>query len=148
MKKSTPQTVGNLEEAFEVVKATKSVVLIRKTDVGALERPVLGALGCTPTARRRFYRLARAESSAERFFDDPSVRGLTGEGLEMVYVDGGTGLLCLPSTTASPSGVAGRTRLFWGATCALRRFQAARTDSTALRQTAVSKNLAGGVRHG
>ena len=73
------------------------VVLSRKTGAGALKRPVPVVLGLRPDGRKEIvdYRLARAESAAEweRFLDDLYARGLTGEGLEMICVDGGQGLL-------------------------------------------------------
>lgn len=73
------------------------VVLSRKTGAGALKRPVLVALGLRADGRKEIidYRLARAESAAEweRFLTDLYERGLTGERLEMVCVDGGPGLL-------------------------------------------------------
>ena len=73
------------------------VVLSRKTGAGTLKRPVLVVLGLRPDGRKEIvdYRLARAESAAEweRFLDDLYARGLTGEGLEMICVDGGQGLL-------------------------------------------------------
>ena len=73
------------------------VVLSRKTGAGALKRPVLVVLGLRPDGRKEIvdYRLARAESAAEweRFLDDLYARGLTGEGLETICVDGGQGLL-------------------------------------------------------
>ena len=73
------------------------VVLSRKTGAGTLKRPVLVVLGLRPDGRKEIvdYRLARAESAAEweRFHDDLYARGLTGEGLEMICVDGGQGLL-------------------------------------------------------
>ena len=73
------------------------VVLSRKTGAGALKRPVLVVLGLRPDGRKEIvdYRLAKAESAAEweRFLDDLYARGLTGEGLEMICVDGGQGLL-------------------------------------------------------
>ena len=73
------------------------VVLSRKTGAGALKRPVLVVLGLRPDGRKEIvdYRLARAGSAAEweRFLDDLYARGLTGEGLETICVDGGQGLL-------------------------------------------------------
>ena len=69
------------------------VMLSRKTGAGALKRPVLVVLGLRPDGKKEIvdYRLARAESAAEweRFLDDLYARGLTGEGLEMICVDGG-----------------------------------------------------------
>ena len=79
------------------------VVLSRKTGAGALKRPVLVVLGLRPDGRKEIvdYRLARAESAAEweRFLDDLYARDLTGEGLEMICVDGGQGLLAALPTT-------------------------------------------------
>ena len=73
------------------------VVLSRKTGAGALKRPVPVVLGLRPDGRKEIvdYRLARAESAAEweRFLGDLYARGLTGESLEMICVDGGQGLL-------------------------------------------------------
>lgn len=73
------------------------VVLARKTGAGALRRPVLVALGLHRDGRKEVidYRLAASESAAEwdRFLSDLFRRGLTGDGLEMIGVDGGAGLL-------------------------------------------------------
>ena len=73
------------------------VVLSRKTGAGAVKRPVLVALGIRPDGRKEIidYRLAASESAAEweRFLTDLFKRGLTGEGLDMICVDGGKGLL-------------------------------------------------------
>jgi putative transposase len=73
------------------------VVLARKTGAGALRRPVLVALGIRPDGKREVidFRLAASESAAEweRFLSDLYRRGLTAEGLEMICVDGGQGLL-------------------------------------------------------
>jgi transposase-like protein len=73
------------------------VVLKRKTGAGALARPVLVALGLRPDGKKEVidFRLATAESAAqwERFLGDLIRRGLTGERLEMLCVDGGSGLL-------------------------------------------------------
>jgi transposase-like protein len=73
------------------------VVLARKTGAGAIRRPVLVALGIRPDGKKEVidFRLARSESEAawEGFLTDLYRRGLTGEGLEMVCVDGGSGLL-------------------------------------------------------
>lgn len=82
------------------------VVLARKTGAGALRRPVLVALGLRPDGRREIidFRLAASESAAEweRFLTGLYRRGLTGEDLDMVCVDGGSGLLAaLP--TALPA---------------------------------------------
>jgi transposase-like protein len=73
------------------------VVLARKTGAGALRRPVLVALGLRPDGRKEIidFRLAGSESALEweRFLSDLYRRGLTGEGLDMICVDGGKGLL-------------------------------------------------------
>ena len=73
------------------------VVLARKTGAGAVRRPVLVALGLRADGKKEIidFRLARSESAAEweRFLTDLFRRGLTGDGLEMICVDGGQGLL-------------------------------------------------------
>ncbi len=73
------------------------VVLSRKTGAGAIRRPVLVALGLRPDGKKEIidYRLAVAESAAqwELFLTDLFRRGLTGARLEMIGVDGGSGLL-------------------------------------------------------
>ncbi len=73
------------------------VVLARKTGAGSLRRPVLVALGLGPDARKEIidFRLARAESAREweTFLTDLHRRGLSGEALELITVDGGAGLL-------------------------------------------------------
>lgn len=73
------------------------VVLSRKTGAGAVKRPVLVALGLRPDGRKEVidFRLAKSESAAEwqLFLDDLYRRGLTGDGLDMICVDGGQGLL-------------------------------------------------------
>jgi putative transposase len=82
------------------------VVLARKTGAGALRRPVLVALGLRPDGKKEVidFRLAASESAAEweRFLSDLYRRGLTGESLDMICVDGGAGLLA-----ALPMGFAG-----------------------------------------
>jgi putative transposase len=69
---------------------------------GALRRPVLVALGLLHDGKKEIidFRLAASESAAEweKFHTDLYRRGLTGEGLDMICVDGGAGLLA-----ASPS---------------------------------------------
>ena len=73
------------------------VVLSRKTGAGALKRPVLVALGLRPDGKKEVidFRLAVAESAREweTFLTDLFRRGLDGNGLEMICVDGGSGLL-------------------------------------------------------
>jgi putative transposase len=78
------------------------VVLSRKTGAGALRRPVLVALGLRHDGKKEIidFRLAASESATEweKFLADLYRRGLTGEGLDMICVDGGAGLLAaLPS---------------------------------------------------
>jgi putative transposase len=85
-----------LRDIYRVV-VLDGVVLKRKTGVGALARPVLVALGLRPDGKKEVidFRLAGAESAAqwEQFLGDLIRRGLTGERLEMLCVDGGSGLL-------------------------------------------------------
>ena len=73
------------------------VVLARKTGAGALRRPVLVALGLRHDGKKEIidFRLAASESAAEweKFLTDLYRRGLTGEGFDMICVDGGSGLL-------------------------------------------------------
>lgn len=73
------------------------VVLARRTGAGALRRPVLVVLGLRPDGKKEIidFRLAASESAAEweRFLGDLIRRGLSGDGLEMICVDGGSGLL-------------------------------------------------------
>ena len=73
------------------------VVLARKTGAGALKRPVLVVLGLRPDGKKEVidFRLAQSESAAEweRFLGDLIRRGLTGDTLEMICLDGGAGLL-------------------------------------------------------
>ena len=83
------------------------VVLARKTGPtgqarglkahGAIRRPVLVALGLRPGGKKEVidFRLAQSESSAEweRFLGDLIRRGVSGKALEMICVDGGSGLL-------------------------------------------------------
>jgi putative transposase len=73
------------------------VVLARKTGAGAVRRPALVALGLRKDGKKEIidFRLAQGESAAEweRFLDDLYKRGLTGQGLDMICVDGGKGLL-------------------------------------------------------
>ena len=73
------------------------VVLARKTGAGAIRRPVLVALGLRFDGKKEVidFPLAQSESAAEweRFLGDLIRRGLIGDGLEMICVDGGAGLL-------------------------------------------------------
>ena len=73
------------------------VVLARRTGAGALRRPVLVALGLRHDGKKEIidFRLAESESAAEweRFLTDLYRRGLSGQGLDIICVDGGSGLL-------------------------------------------------------
>jgi transposase-like protein len=85
-----------LKDIYRVL-VLDGVVLKRKTGAGALARPVLVALGLRPDGKKEVidFRLASAESAAqwELFLGDLVRRGLIGERLEMLCVDGGSGLL-------------------------------------------------------
>ena len=85
-----------LRERYRVLMLD-GVVLARKTGAGAIKRPVLVALGLRPDGKKEVidFRLAQSESAAEweRFLGDLIRRGLAGEALEMICVDGGSGLL-------------------------------------------------------
>src|SRR5918996_627838 len=85
-----------LKDIYRVL-VLDGVVLRRKTGAGALARPVLVALGLRPDGKKEVidFRLASAESAAqwEQFLGNLVRRGLTGERLEMLCVDGGSGLL-------------------------------------------------------
>ena len=73
------------------------VALSRKTGLGARSKPILVALGITPEGHKEIldFQLAPAESQHawEGFLHDLYRRGLTGEGLEILGTDGGSGLL-------------------------------------------------------
>jgi len=93
-----------LKERYRVLMLD-GVVLARKTGAGAIRRPVLVALGLRPDGKKEVidFRLAHSESAAEweRFLGDLIRRGLDGDGLEMICVDGGSGLLAaLPTAFA------------------------------------------------
>ena len=85
-----------LKDLYRVL-VLDGVVLRRKTGAGALARPVLVALGLRPDGKKEVidFPLASAESAAqwEQFLGDLVRRGLTGERLDMLCVDGGSGLL-------------------------------------------------------
>jgi putative transposase len=85
-----------LKDIYRVL-VLDGVVLRRKTGAGALARPMLVALGLRPDGKKEVidFRLAAAESAAqwEQFLGDLVRRGLVGEHLEMLCVDGGSGLL-------------------------------------------------------
>ena len=85
-----------LQDRYRVLMLD-GVVLARKTGAGAIRRPVLVALGLRPDGKKEVidFRLAQSESAAEweRFLGDLIRRGLVGNALEMVCIDGGAGLL-------------------------------------------------------
>ncbi|HKT17871.1 MAG TPA: IS256 family transposase [Stellaceae bacterium] len=85
-----------LKERYRVLMLD-GVVLARKTGAGAIKRPVLVALGLRPDGKKEVidFRLAQSEGAAEweRFLGDLFRRGLVGDTLEMICVDGGAGLL-------------------------------------------------------
>jgi transposase-like protein len=85
-----------LKDLYKVLMLD-GVVLSRKTGAGALKRPVLVALGIRPDGRKEVidFRLAGSESAAEweRFLTDLYRRGLAGQRLDMVCIDGGNGLI-------------------------------------------------------
>lgn len=108
----SPQTVSRVARTLDAAVAAfhrrrladryrvlmlDGVVLARKTGAGALKRPVLVALGITMDGKKEIidFALATSESAAawEAFLGDLIKRGLTGKGLEMICVDGGSGLL-------------------------------------------------------
>ena len=72
------------------------VVLSRKTGAGAQKRPVLVALGLTEEGKKEIidYRLANSESEEQwrKFLDNLYRRGLEGNSLNLIIVDGGKGL--------------------------------------------------------
>jgi transposase-like protein len=84
-----------LQDRYRVLMLD-GVVLARKTGAGVLRRPVLVALGLRPDGKKEIidFRLAQSESAAEweRFLGDLIRRGLTGDALEMICIDGGAGL--------------------------------------------------------
>jgi putative transposase len=85
-----------LQDQYRVLMLD-GVVLARRTGAGAIRRPVLVALGLRRDGKKEIidFHLAQSESAAEweRFLGDLIRRGLVGDGLEMISVDGGAGLL-------------------------------------------------------
>ena len=86
-----------LKDAYKVLMLD-GVVLARKTGAGAIRKPVLVALGLRPDGKKEIidFRLAKGGESEvewERFVSDLQRRGLSGKRLEMICVDGGSGLL-------------------------------------------------------
>ena len=86
----------SLKDEYRVL-LMDGVVLGRKTGLGAIRRPVLVAMGIRADGRKEIidFRLAQSESRVEWevFLNDLYRRGLTGENVELVAVDGGKGLL-------------------------------------------------------
>ena len=85
-----------LKERYRVLMLD-GVVLARRTGAGAIKRPVLVALGLRSDGKKEIidFRLAQSERAAEweRLLGDLIRRGLDSHGLEMICVDGGSGLL-------------------------------------------------------
>jgi len=85
-----------LKDRYQVL-ILDGVVIARKTGAGAIRRPVLVALGLRPDGKKEIidFRLAPGESTTawEAFLNDLYRRGLTGENLELIVIDGGVGLL-------------------------------------------------------
>ena len=73
------------------------VVLKRKTGAGAVKRVVLVALGITPEGKKEvidfFSASGESQGAWEAFLSDLYRRGLDGEGVEMIIIDGGKGLM-------------------------------------------------------
>ena len=73
------------------------VVLKRRTGAGSVKRVVLVALGLSPEGKKEVidFCIVGGESRAawEAFLNDLYGRGLSGEGLELIIIDGGKGLL-------------------------------------------------------
>ena len=73
------------------------VVLKRKTGAGSVKRVVLVALGITPEGNKEvidfFTAFGESQTAWETFLADLYRRGLNEEGVEMIIVDGGKGLM-------------------------------------------------------
>ena len=85
-----------LQDRYRIL-VLDGVVMSRKSGAGAVRRPVLVCLGIRPDGKKEIidFRLAPGESQAawEAFLHNLYQRGLHGENLELVAVDGGKGLL-------------------------------------------------------
>lgn len=81
------------------------VVLKNRTGAGSMRRAVLVVLGITHEGKKEVidFRITPGESQEawESFFSDLYRRGLTGEGVELIVVDGGKGLLAALSMVYS-----------------------------------------------
>ena len=92
------------------------IILSRKTGMGPMKRPVLVVLGIRHDGRKEVidFKLASSESGPEwdKFLTDLYQRGLTGEDVEVISVDGGNGLISVLRFTIprSPYRGAGRIR--------------------------------------
>jgi Transposase, Mutator family len=99
-----------LKDIYRVL-VLDGVVLRRKTGAGALARPVLVALGLRPDGKKEVidFHLATAESAAqwEQFLGDLVRRGLSGEHLEMLCVDGLPGRSGVGAPLPNPTGQSG-----------------------------------------
>lgn len=84
-----------LSDRYEVL-LLDGIVLKRKTGVGTQKRTVLVALGITPDAKKEIidFRQARSESQSacEGFLNSLYQRGLQGQNLKLIVIDGGKGL--------------------------------------------------------
>ncbi|HEY3276015.1 MAG TPA: IS256 family transposase [Syntrophorhabdaceae bacterium] len=115
-KKVSPATVSRVAKTLDTEVASfhkrrlsnaykalifDGVVLTRKTGMGAAKRPVLVVLGIRYDGKKEVidFHLAASESGSEwdRFLRNLFKRGLTGEGVKVVSVDGGKGLLSVLS---------------------------------------------------
>jgi putative transposase len=99
-----------LKDIYRVL-VLDGVVLKRKTGAGARARPVVVALGLRPDGKKEVIdvRLATAESAAqwEQFLGDLVRRGLVGERLEMLCVDGLLGRSGVGAPLPTPTGQSG-----------------------------------------
>ena len=99
-----------LKDIYRVL-VLAGVVLQRQTGAGALARPVLVALGLRPDGKKAVIdcRLAGAESAAhwEQFLGDLVRRGLSGEHLAMLCVDGLPGRSGVGAALPNPTGQSG-----------------------------------------
>jgi transposase-like protein len=84
-----------LKDQYEVL-ILDGIVMKRKTGVGAQKRTVLVALGIRPDGKKEIidFRQASSESQSswEGFLNNLYKRGLTGEKLKLITIDGGKGL--------------------------------------------------------
>lgn len=85
-----------LSDLYEVL-LLDGIVMKRKTGIGAQKRSVLVALGIRPDGKKEVidFRQVYGESqwAWEAFLDDLYRRGLKGQSLKLIVIDGGKGLL-------------------------------------------------------